>query len=1738
MKTQKSGLRRTVSASICVLLAVMVGLVSSGGVLAMTSLPHIEEIVSSVSNSGSFNILEIVPATGSGSIGYYVNGQEPVRDLSYLLSGLTSQSDRSDAVSGNKGILTELKNLQLLGSSGTETPLTAAGAMYTEKKPWELASGDSSAMMKLSLKTPEQATVAGTFQSAGGGDYDKRMNLAVGNPAADQVQKIDSFQYDHTDPQTPPGTCYYYSPTFTPLKKNSSLPDDTAVYEAIGASDASGNYSYYSYVGSSNQDLTLDSSITYYTVSATGQPYAGWDATHPYAAASGDYSQTAAGQGYFTIAGYKYAGAGAGHYAFTPGGSVSASIQYDTVWYSLGYQNNSWFLKYVFDQTKPDGTLTDAGSAMTVKVKSATPDEVTAADVQNAQLIVLSAGLNLSDGANYATAYKQNANDIDGKGGGGVYDAIVAADTAKTPILVDGALVSNADIGGTNIASLANALKGAGGSNNFVSGNHYFSAGFNGSGQLATKYFDQPFQNTAGFSDILTEIENENFLRQKDDPDTTDLLPDEVTMANAIRYIVNYGGQRQIGTKKKITVLDLEPGRGQALTSDTVRGWLGGDGSGISSSDISIVAMPTSEFIGKIDDLVENYDMIYVGSNLTGFHTTGSNYSGTTVYNDQKMNGLIYTNIGDTYRSSYLLSGLLDRDYYAAKTWQDSSKKQYPYINDASGTNATLFRFSGNDLTQSKADELKDFAKSGYPVVIADNLTGSNQAYSFHVELISAQGSGISANTQVKLTASVGRDSGTLPGGQYRYEWLKDGQIIKDETISSTNSTDTVTTGTSAEGNYSCKVTIGGKTATSAALTLTHDTQYAVQQNNGGSNGTFYYGDGIFSASLSSNPMSGQANQQIALTTTAALTRDSYYYFPSGDKLDFSWYKQGKPNPVRTGQHSIGGRQTSGSDAYTITLGPDAVGTYTCNVSVDYYGNSTATSNSVSISSGIAYSFTGGGAGSTIQVDPAAGSGLVINTARVDKASLMYSALASITGYKNVMSVSGASTNSETLRKYANLSKPQIVWVPAPSDSNSSQGYPTEYFMAEDGTVAGLSAENGNYYLRYSFSIRNDTDATPETTTYDCRLFLDLNADGLYKPNEQITDIVIRDSDGHLISPAKSGDTYRYALKAGVTYTVTRQMPSGYAGIIPWKLEVVKNDNDYIHASEVNYTHITPSAKTTLHVLQILDNGDDGIDLSTNKVYQPLFKQLQDFSVKIDTVHANLLSSPAYWINRTGDDDAPVKYDDINKYLDSYDMLIVGFRDEYQELDTTSAQAVVNFIGTGKSVLFTHDTTSLSNMQKVYHSYNSAATAISANGSVTSSTKPPSSNPDYWGYYFNTLLRDAVKLDRYGVTNSTYGISQYATKNTTYQKSISGVVAAGPLSGSDAASVQAAGYTVAYQPDNTGPSTPATVGETQGFTNYSLVRWPAGGVTNQYKATDSNYSSGRETTAVSQVNKGQITSYPFNVNTADFGGSEGDGGNYMSVSNTHEQYYQLNMNSNNIVVWYCLSNGAGGNVNSDYYASLPNDVVNSYYIFSCGNVTYSGAGHDSHPDDITPSEAKLFINTMIASYRSSVQKPSVSFTNDASGDGTAQYFFVTSDYNATTSPDGTKTLAPSGDMLNSDSRIYFKVTNPTLQQEDKNLALTFYYTAINAKTGAESAAQSFKTQPAVYNADTGGAVDSYSGGLVYDIQLPDEIQTALKDSGNSAVNLYVNVSSAGSDTKDPANDAKIQVRQVGLFSLG
>ena len=598
----------------------------------------------------------------------------------------------------------------------------------------------------------------------------------------------------------------------------------------------------YQYLESKNDGTTLSTDTHYFYVSATGAPSAAGSAGAPYAAVSSDYrAVTGAETGYFTLTGYTYVGEGRGNYSFFADdtGGTDTSISTSIVYYSLGFTNNNWFLRYVFD--RDDNYFSSQNQTISLKLSTVTPADVSSELLRSADLIVLSAGFDLAAGGDLAGSY--GAADLAGVSGELAALAHPADGGTAVPVALDSALLAQTGkTVGTLAASLI-AFDGTAITTPGVKRTVYCYAG-----PLASGSFKNSIAGAASdpaYADVRTEIEYENFLRTKSGA-TADLLPDEITQANCIRYILNYRQQRTEKTKSSITVLQLEPSsKAETLTTSQIYNWLG-QPAALTNDDqhIKIVKMSTSEFIGKIDDLSETYDLIYLGGSAKGFNLSAD---GTTVYNDTDMNGLVYTSIGDSYQVKLGLAGLLDSDYY------------YNYL-DGRTTSRTM-RFSGNDLTRSAAAALQNFAAAGYPIVCADDLlsadttTAASHAYSVRLTYIAGSAG------QGQFRAAVTVDDGTAlsDGSTITYTLLRDGAAVATDTDSAPELNGGAyshyfTNAALTEGTYTCTAAVtdgtdaaAGGTAASNAMTYSNKTTIT---DLGGGTGTDGYTFGIRSVNL------------------------------------------------------------------------------------------------------------------------------------------------------------------------------------------------------------------------------------------------------------------------------------------------------------------------------------------------------------------------------------------------------------------------------------------------------------------------------------------------------------------------------------------------------------------------------------------------------------------------------------------------------------------------------------------------------------------------------------------------------------------------------------------------------------------------------------------------------------------------------------------------------------------------
>lgn len=482
--------------------------------------------------------------------------------------------------------------------------------------------------------------------------------------------------------------------------------------------------------------------------------------------------------------------------------------------------------------------------------------------------------------------------------------------------------------------------------------------------------------------------------------------------------------------------------------------------------------------------------------------------------------------------------------------------------------------------------------------------------------------------------------------------------------------------------------------------------------------------------------------------------------------------------------------------------------------------------------------------------------------------------------------------------------------------------------------------EISNNQITLEFSINNAGGADSKAS-FNAQLFLDSNSDGKFSTtNEGIAANKIKlYCDGTIVNPVMGDDgKYMYSLNAGnYNYKLVYDLPNGYVGVMPWQLRVSQATNSYRYDQKSGYVYVKNSkgSPTKVKILQInskLEHNEGfrgNFDMQaqkndSNTKFHKLLSQVKDFDLDIETVRY---------------DDVP-KMDEVCDKLQTYDMLVIGFGDCY-DIDNTNnhLDKIKAYIQSGKPVLFAHDTTSFCN-NKNDNKYNNV-----------------------WGYKFNSIIRDTVGLDRYGILSN-----EYLKKGNTLIKSTDSdftkAVETAEKNNTD----------IAYEPKS---GNTVIVRQNQGFTYADLnqYQWKDNGSDHGeyrlYSGLD-NYDVEAKTNKAVKVNSGQITTYPFKI------------ADEINIATTHKQYYQLDMNQDadgdgesDIVVWYTLSN-------QGIYEQSPKDVRNNYYIYTMGNVTYSGVGHSDFSNN--EDELKLYINTMIAAYSAAVHEPSIYLKENADTD--------------------------------------------------------------------------------------------------------------------------------------------------------
>ncbi len=673
-----------------------------------------------------------------------------------------------------------------------------------------------------------------------------------------------------------------------------------------------------------------------------------------------------------------------------------------------------------------------------------------------------------------------------------------------------------------------------------------------------------------------------------------------------------------------------------------------------------------------------------------------------------------------------------------------------------------------------------------------------------------------------------------------------------------------------------------------------------------------------------------------------------------------------------------------------------------------------------------------------------------ISTLRVDNSSYLYDFLTTVKGKEKwVFTEDELGDNGTTLfRFYITRSKLSIKDVKGNAvDENgliyatdgsiiSSILQPDKYYELNN-TVSEIKADSyGNYYLTFKFQIENSSGAS-YVSNYKVQLYVDSNADGKYSlTSEELLPLTVDKATSN-------------TLKANTVYTVSKQLPSSFQGCISWKLVVSQVDNPYVRTSIKGYSRLLleeGQRQPVIRICQLMFNDDASKTLNLQKVIGKWNGKYGSEAAytNVDYTHDSgrhynrnatdmlgsyILDITTYTANQFNNN--PSVINSVDAEGRGFDMLIFGFADASANLYAGSVTEIEKFIKSGKSVLFSHD------LAQYYFNPRYATSNSSSNNNA---------------YYVTRNLRAMLGMDPYGVSRNNYS-TVLASGNgmDLTQSTIDSYGLEAPTKNSSGLYSYNT-YDVAYKPRSGKTS---TVGQVHGLNNWFLMllrqaddhgfrryltdssyysSW--GLSTNDWGGTngDGNNGASFATNYVQQENDGQITNYPFKIT----GDSEG----LVKVGTTHQQWLNLDMYSDldgdgqtDMVVWFTLSQKSG-QYNTSGSGSLmldKGDVTNNYYIYNFGNVTYTGMGHNSASNDCTTDmEAKLFLNTMVASYNTGVRVPEVGTTdNDLSTDTFYGYYD-----------------ASSQTSLDSTVKIGFNFTDLNMATE-KNMQIQFWTTKVN-----------------------------------------------------------------------------------------
>lgn len=522
-----------------------------------------------------------------------------------------------------------------------------------------------------------------------------------------------------------------------------------------------------------------------------------------------------------------------------------------------------------------------------------------------------------------------------------------------------------------------------------------------------------------------------------------------------------------------------------------------------------------------------------------------------------------------------------------------------------------------------------------------------------------------------------------------------------------------------------------------------------------------------------------------------------------------------------------------------------------------------------------------------------------------------------------------------------------------------------------------------------------------------------------------------------------------YKLEPNVEYVMTRDISDEYCGILNWKIDIKSNAISYLHASKSGFTCVENETgkNKEVKILQITrgtSTTDDSSNLdleaalyeyrinkSTTWKWGYYLSNVPGYDVYIRTMNVaefERVFSAKYNVYKNSGGTLPVadyavekffpefvvqnysggnytetpstyrtQHDDRGRQITSrawqnagyttdvvgVNMIVCGFGDSYNKFTNADAlEALKAFIDSGKPVLTSHDfiTYSSDNAQNRY----------------------------LRNAFGNDLYASTQDITSGGLANAWLASGRGAPTNAGSNYLYAGVSATRAADAAKIVAMENVGREVAYLPNSMRNT---TVPETSGHSNFILdaqrmTRYGNEGYSwiNAYGAalgsrSDTGNLTGEQGSVltramqqytVEKINDGQITSYPYTI------------ADNFKVTTTHSQYFALDLTSDldddgesDVVVWYAL--GASGTTSNSFdsrgrdpYSDKQGgslDPANGFFIYSDGNITYTGAGHQDmqYAGD---QEVQLFVNTLLAAFQVESTAPSAGWYDKTDVDAT------------------------------------------------------------------------------------------------------------------------------------------------------